>query len=168
MTFPIRNKHDETVHSDEGLYYVLAGNGAFQVQNTPSYRAVTRADTLPGLVPEEEGLWLRCPPVPATLLAPVLAFFRDVYREHGGEAVVILFHQPETGAYQIGVPPQKIPGYRAWDGSWRSYLQLHYGTVERPDGYVRFGTIHSHAYADAYCSDTDCRDESQQDGLHAV
>ena len=40
--------------------------------------------------------------------------------------------------------------------------------MERPAGYLRFGTVHSHAHLPAGASATDCDDERHEDGLHLV
>lgn len=169
VSFPVILKTSHEARAESALYYLVAANGVFQVKETASYRAVTRAEPpLPGLLPERERLVLRCPPVPAPLLEEVLAFFRAVHERHDGEAIVLLFHRPETGEYRVGVPEQRIPQVRDWQGRWRSLAALDYGDVERPEGFLRFGTIHSHASLGAYASSTDCEDERFQDGLHAV
>jgi hypothetical protein len=69
----------------------------------------------------------------------------------------------------VDVPPQRIPGYRDFRGNLRAYLRLDYGTVPRPEGFVPFGTVHSHAEFSAYSSGVDCDDERLRgDGLHVV
>jgi hypothetical protein len=167
--FPILLKTDRDVGSKDSMYYIVASTGVYLVVDTEMYRAVTRCEgEIAGLLPERETLRLKFPPVPATILGPVLGFFRQVYEEHGGEGVVVLFYRPDTRTFRVGVPRQTIPGYRRWDGAWRAYLRLHYEHVERPPGYLRFGTIHSHAETSAYASHEDCEDEQGQDGLHVV
>ena len=169
MIFPILLKTDADVRSDESVHYVVASNGVFHVADTETHRAVTRTEgPIPGLVPERESLRLRFPPVPATVLRPVLGFFRQVYEDHRGEGIVILFYRPDDLSYRVGVPQQTILGYQRWDGEWRAYLGLRYGSAPRPRGYLRFGTVHSHAETSAGASHTDCADERLQDGLHVV
>ena len=168
MTFPILLKRDEGVASDESLYYLVAANGLFQVRRTETYVAVTEAQgDVPGLLPEYARLRLDVPRLPVDLLRPVLAFFRAVYEEHGGEAIVILFYSPQAREFRVVAPDQRIPGYER-GGRWHSVLQLDYGDAERPDGYLRFGSIHSHADTAAYASAADCADERHMDGLHVV
>jgi hypothetical protein len=169
MKVPILLKTDAGVDSDETLHYVVASNGIFQVRRTETYHAVTRVERpVPGLLIEQERLRLLCPRVPAALLEGVLAFFRTVYEEHRAEAVVILFYRPESRAYRVVVPDQTIPGYWRSDGRWQSFLRLSYREVRRPSGYLRFGTIHSHADLAAFASLTDQEDERFGDGLHIV
>ena len=169
MMFPVLLKTAPEVGSKESLYYLVASNGVFRVVDTDIYRAVTKVDgEIPGLLSEAESLSLRFPPVPSTVLGPILAFLRGVFEEHGGEGIVFLFYRPDTRTFRVGVPGQTIPGYRRWDGSWRAYLGLQYGHVQHPPGYLRLGTIHSHASGDARASHIDCEDERFQDGMHLV
>lgn len=169
MNFPVLLKTDPDVRSDEAIYYLVAANGLFQVRRTESYEAVTRVTgTVPGLCEQEEYVELDIPLLPRALVRRVLAFFRAVYERYSGEAIVILFYQPETCTYRVVAPPQQIPGYWTWDRRWRAYLKLSYREVERPAGYLRFGTIHSHAEFAACASDTDWADERFGDGLHIV
>jgi hypothetical protein len=151
------------------IYYEVAANGVFQIRDAGTYRAVTRAQAdVPGLLAEEERLELRFPRLPAALLEESLAFFREVYRRYGGESIVILFYRPDTQEFMVDAPPQTIPGYRDWRGQWRASLRLDYDEAPRPPGFLRFGTIHSHADMAAYSSFIDCRDEQYHDGLHVV
>ncbi len=169
MNFPVLLKTGPEIRSDESIYYLVAANGVFQVRTTSCYRAVTRAEgAIPGLCPQAEYALLDLPALPRSLIREVLAFFYAVYSRHGGEAIVILFYRPEARSFRALAPPQNIPGYRGWDGRWRAQLQLSYGQLERPAGYLRFGTIHSHAHLPACASDTDCDDERHEDGLHLV
>lgn len=169
MNFPILLKTGPEVRSDDSIYYLVAANGVFQVRTTSCYRAVTRADgPIPGLCPQEEYALLDTPALPRSVIRKVLSFFHAVYRRYGGEAIVILFYRADTRCFRVLAPPQELPGYRGWDGRWRAALHLRYGRVERPTGYLRFGTIHSHAHLPARASDTDCADEQHEDGLHLV
>ena len=169
MKFPIVLKTAERYVEPGNLYYLVAADGVFQVRNTPTHRSVTRAvRDIPGLLPESSRVELHFPALPASLLDDVIAFFNEVYWRHGGEAIVILFFDPKTQEYRAGVPPQKISGYHDFRGRWVSDYHLDYEMAERPEGFMRFGTIHSHASLAAYASHIDCEDEKFEDGLHAV
>ena len=169
LNFPVLLKTGDQEEPAAAIHYVAASNGLFHVSKTPFYRAVTRTPgPVPGLLPEEESLRLDCPPLPAALIEEVLAFFADVHRVHDGEAIVILFYDHSSGRYRVGVPPQTVSGYYRSDGRWRAYYQLKYGSVARPEGFLRVGTIHSHADLPAYSSAVDCDDERFEDGLHIV
>jgi hypothetical protein len=169
VKFPIVLKTSADASSDAEIYYVVASNGLFQVRKTECYEAVTRVTgTVPGLCPQEEYVEIDFPKLPRALVRKVLTFFRAVYERYGGEAIVILFYQPQTRTFRAVAPAQQIPGYWTWDGRWRAVLRLSYREPERPAGYLRFGTIHSHAEFPAYSSPTDCADEHYGDGLHLV
>jgi len=151
------------------IHYVVAATGVFQVRDLPTHRSVTRVtNAIPGLPDEEERIELRVPRLPQTLLEDTLAFFDEVYRRYGGEAIVLLFYQPQTREFQLGVPPQRISSYVDYYGRRWSGTHLDYESVSLPEGHVRFGTIHSHASLPAYASHTDCKDEQYEDGLHVV
>lgn len=168
MSFPIVVKTTPECEPPGRLYYEVASNGVFQVKETDIYRSVTRVEQIPGLCPQVERLEVRFSRLPASILEEVQAFFCDVYDRYRGEAIVVLFYEPETEEFRVVVPLQTIPGYRDWSGQWRSYLHLDYESVDRPEGFLRFGTIHSHAELAAYASATDCHDERFEDGLHVV
>ncbi len=169
MNFPVLIKTAACVEPATGTYYAVAENGVFQVRDTTIYRAVTRAEgPIPGLLPEREQLRLKCPRLPRRQVEDVLAFFAEVYRRYAGEAVVILFYRVATRDFHVAVPPQVLLGRRRHDGRWRADHAVQYGSVVRPEGFVRFGTIHSHADLPAYASGIDCDDEQYEDGLHVV
>jgi hypothetical protein len=169
MRFPIVLKTPDAAEPEATIYYEVASNGIFQIRDFRTYRAVTRvARAVPGLLPQEEGLELHFPRLPSALLEEVLGFFGTVYHRYRAEAVVIVFYHPDQKSFCVRVPPQTIPLYRDYRGQWRAYLELKYRSVPRPKGFLRLGTIHSHAQMPAYSSFTDCDDERFEDGLHVV
>jgi hypothetical protein len=169
VTIPVLLKTRARLETTAPVYYEIAENGVFAVHDTPLYRVVTRAEgPIPGLLPESEQLRLRVPPLPRALTEEVLAFFDAVYRRHGGEAVVILFYAMATSTFQAVAPPQTLPGRWRQDGTWVADHAVRYAEVTRPEGCVRFGTIHSHCDLPAYASVDDCHDERYGDGLHLV
>jgi proteasome lid subunit RPN8/RPN11 len=169
VRFPIVLKTRARYRAPARLFYEVAANGIFQVRDTGIFRSVTQAEVeVPGLLASQEEVVLRFPRLPAWLLEDVLAFFREAYRQHGGEAIVILFYRPEDREFRAEAPSQSIPGYRDGAGVFRAHHQLRYGQVERPEGFVRMGSIHSHAQSPAYASAVDCADEQGEDGLHVV
>ncbi len=166
--FPMVFKDAEASPCGAPLYYEIAANGVFQIRETPLYRAVTRADALPGLLPQHEHVRLRFPRLRRGAVQDVLAFFAEVYRRYGGEAMVVLFCRGDGRELRIDVPQQTLPARRYRDGRWRADHAVVYGHVPRPQGFVRLGTIHSHAGLPAYSSGVDCADERFEDGLHVV
>jgi len=169
VKFPIVLKTGATAPAPGQLYYEVAENGVFQVRDTPLYRAVTRVDgPIPGLLPGAEELRIKFPRLPRAVTGDVLAFFDEVYRFWEGEAVVTLFYRADRREYRVVAPPQSIPGRWRHDGRWRADYTVRYESTPRPEGFVRFGTIHSHADLAAYSSGLDCDDERYEDGLHIV
>ena len=169
MRFPIVLKTLERFRAPAKLYYEVAANGVFQVRDAPTHRAVTRVEhDVPGLLPEFESIELRVPMLPRDLLENVLAFFYEVNERWAGEAIVVLFFDVARQEFQVGVPSQTIGAYRDAYGHVWTDNHLEYGSVDRPEGCVRFGTIHSHGNLAAYASHTDCQDERWEDGVHAV
>ena len=175
LRFPVVMKtHDGSSPEEQQarksrIHYLVASNGVFQVRELPTHRAVTRVSSvIPGLPEESEQLELRVPRLPRTLVEDTLAFFDEVYQRYGGEAIVILFYDPSTREFQLGVPPQRISYYIDYHGRHRADGHLDYESVALPQGHVRFGTIHSHGRMLAYASHTDCQDEQYEDGLHIV
>jgi hypothetical protein len=167
--FPIVLKTKVAAEPPGQLYYEVAENGVFQVRDTPLYRAVTRVyGPIPGLLPGAEELYIKFPRLPRAVTGEVLAFFDQVYRRWEGEAIVILFYRADRREYRVIAPRQTIPGRRRYDGRWRADYAVRYDIAPRPEGFVRFGTIHSHADLPAYSSGLDCEDERYEDGLHIV
>ncbi len=168
MMFPVVLKTPAHVEPPATIYFLVAANGVFQVTQTPAYRAVTRVvEPIPGLAAEDEHLGLRIPPLPRAQVEEVVAFFAEAYARYLAEAVVLIFYRAETRAFRLVPPPQVLTG-RTRHGRFEADLAVTYGTVPCPDGFVRFGTIHSHAELAAYASHTDCADERYGDGLHVV
>jgi hypothetical protein len=159
----------EHYRAPAGLYYEVAGNGVFQVREGDGYRSVIRVfGGVPGLLPARECVELRCPRLPARQLAPVLAFFREVHERWGGEAIVMLFYDGRSGAFRIEAPPQTVWLRRSENEDLRAVYRLDYRTAERPPGFVRFGSIHSHSALPAVASSIDHEEERFEEGLHAI
>lgn len=169
MRFPIVFKTETAPEPPGQIYYEVAENGLFQVRETSLYRAVTRTQgPIPGLLPGREELVIRFPRLPRPAVEDVLAFFYEIYRLFWGEAVVIIFYCPERRQYRLVAPPQTVPGRWRHDGRWQADLSVRYDNVPRPHGFLRFGTMHSHADLPAFSSGLDCDDERYEDGLHVV
>jgi hypothetical protein len=169
MRLPVVLRSRERYRAPGRLFYEVAANGIFQVRETPGYRAVTRVfGGVPGLLPARECVELRCPRLPARQLAPVLAFFREVHERCGGEAIVLLFYDGASGEFRVGVPPQTVWLRRAANGDLRAAYRLDYRAAERPPGFVRFGSIHSHAALPAVASELDHDEERFEEGLHVI
>lgn len=164
--FPIYLKGKEFQEPEDPIYYLIAGNGIFLVKRMGLYSAATKVDGIaPVLSPHSEQLALRIPKIPRLLVRAILGFFRAAFRWHGGEAIVFLYYSEKKASFCVRVPPQRV--HRRVYGH-RTYTDGHvdYDTCPRPDGFVKLGTLHSHADMLAFHSHTDHCDERYEDGLH--
>ncbi len=163
---PVYLKTPDGLAPDEGLYYIVAGNGVFCVRRTPLFTAATRAEEVGGLEPHRERVTLHFPKIPRSIVETIIGFFTHVYRRWHGEAIAFLFYSPEQRAFRVDVPRQTLPRYRS-GGRWRTEGRLEYGVLPRPDGFLKLGDVHSHGESPAFFSGTDDRDD-EEDGLRVV
>jgi hypothetical protein len=155
--FPVYLKDNGFQEPPDTIYYLVTRDGLFQVKRNPLFHARTRVRGLSWLMPEREGARLQVPPIPAGILGAIVAFFREVYRLHRAEAIVLLYYNQQDGRYEVKIPKQQVAG-----GHCR------YEIGPTPPGWLRVGTIHSHASADAFHSELDDEDERHDDGLHVT
>ena len=155
--FPIYLKEDGFEEPDDPIYYLVTRDGLFQVKRNLLFHARTKVRGLTWLMSEQEAAWLKLPPVPAAILAEIVDFFREVFRAHRAEAVALLYFNQAEKRYETKIPKQQVAG-----GHCR------YEIGPTPTGWVRVGTIHSHAAADAFHSELDYEDERHDDGLHVT
>lgn len=140
------------------LCYLLGRNGLFKQVGNDFYHARVKVDGAGGLAEIEESASLHVPKLPLKLLRQAEAFFAAVFQRYKSEAVVLLLVDPKAQAWRIEVPPQVTKGLR---------VRYDMATLPAPpEGYERFGTIHSHANIKAFHSGTDDTDEVGFDGLH--
>jgi len=168
MKLPLSIRYPGSEPLDSPLHYVVAGNGLFQVRRGTGYRAVLRVASIPGLESEQERLEFDFPRLPSALVEQVLGFFREVWRLHRSEAIALLFYDGAS-QFRAVVPRQRCWGWENSGGLQRAFHGVHYEIPPRPEGYVRFGSVHSHGDLPAYASEVDEDDERLQgDGLHVV
>jgi hypothetical protein len=96
----------------------------------------------------------------------VLAFFRWTHEEHNSESQVRFFVNALTREWRAWAFPQK-----ARTGSTSEELDTSEAKIQRaqfPDteGWLYWGTAHHHMSMSAFQSNTDERNEQNQDGLH--
>lgn len=145
--------------SPENLSYVVAKNGAFVIKETNMFRACARIEEIPERVfPEQKShCTIKFPKLPYSIIGQSLAFFRQVFKDHAGEAMLLLTYDQEKGWGLLPPTTQDVTG----------------GTVSYeiegiPDAPVA-GTIHSHCNMDAFFSGTDDQDDlGGSEGVHIV
>jgi hypothetical protein len=156
--FPVYVKGADGELPDDSLYYWVAGNGIFLVKNHRLFASKTRVAEIPFLPLEAPSFEFKGPRISCTVLAQVLALFKEVWHRYRAESVVILTFDMAMESYEIEVPHQTVGGIHC----------VYRETPEALSERVRVGTIHSHGHEDAFYSERDDADESFQDGLHLV
>ena len=155
--FPVYLKEAGLQAPGDPIYYLVARDGLFQVKETAAFRSVVRVEGLRWLEGQAEEVVWKLPPVPGALLARAIGLFREVFRRHESEALVLLRYDPGAARYTLAVPEQYVAG---------GHLVYEIGPT--PPGLLRVGTIHSHGGAEAFHSELDDWDERHDDGLHVT
>lgn len=108
------------------LYYILASDGFYLVRKNKMYETCVKVNhDVPGYEKQEEYCRTNLPILPNKLMDRVMSFFRTVYDDLNGEAIVELFLNEDTGEW-LAIPPyQGVP-------------EPTYSTAYR-GGYVQYG-----------------------------
>ncbi len=166
MPFFFKNK--DFKEPDLPFYYLISADGLFLVKNFPLYRASIKIDKgLPWLEANTEQLSLKFPKIPRRLIEKVVGFFYVIFRLYGSEAIVFLYYHAKEKSYKLSVPQQEVELHEYQGYQWNNY-HLNYSPAPTPPGYIRLGTIHSHASMPAYYSWTDEKDSQFDDSLNIV
>lgn len=148
---------------------ILARNGLFILRrlhlgNRPFIEVVKKLGPgyeAEGMVDCQESLALHAPKIGRTQLQEVESFFRKVYRDFHGEAVVFLyFSLANGGKWKFAAVPQEV-----------SEAGLKWKTPgPPPSGWYLAGSFHSHPGFGASHSPTDDGDEVRDnwDGIHVT
>ncbi len=155
--FPVYLKEAAFEPPGDPIHYLVTADGLFQVKENPVFRSCVRVRGIRGLQGQKDEVQWKLPPFPGALLQQAVGLFREVYRRHKSEAIVLLLYDPATREYELSVPEQYVAGGH-----------LTYVPGPTPPGKVRVGTIHSHAEAEAFHSPVDDGDEEHDDGLHVT
>jgi hypothetical protein len=147
---------------------VLAANGLFLLRRLrlgelPFIQAVQKVGPgydAPGMLPFiAQELALAVPKIGRQQFLQVEAFFRKVYTQFHGEAIVFLYFTPSNGGkWQFTAIEQKVN-------------QAHLDWVSpgpAPRGWYLAGSFHSHHTMSAFHSGTDDNDELGWDGVHVT
>jgi hypothetical protein len=99
------------------------------------------------------------PRITRQALMEVESFFRAVYAQFQGEAIVFLYFSPvDGGKWRFTAIPQKVsPTHLDWETPGAA-----------PNGWYLAGSIHSHNVMSAFHSGTDNADELGWDGIHVT
>ena len=170
MPIPVYLKtSDDMPRPGDAEFYLVAQNGTFLCRNHTFFQSDVPAKRQPrGLAEHESSCLVRFPPVPATVLEYIVAFFGRAFERHQSEAVVLLYWDLQRKRYRIVVPKQTATVWESSSGI-RSPMDVAYEVpLGLPRHYLLVGDIHSHGDMEAYASWTDKLDEVYRDGVHAV
>lgn len=148
-------KDENFVEPRIGLYYLLAQDGLYQVKENACFKSSVKVDGLSDLQGHQETVELLLAPIPFKQIEEGIFFFREVLRQHGSEAVLLIYYSPEKRCYQMVAPIQYV-----------SETDCDYELAASPSGHQLVGTIHSHPKGHAFHSSVDDTDEIDMDGLH--
>lgn len=148
------NNNSEELPSDD-ILYIVAKEGIFLKKKLGIMESVAPVKNISTLESISSYAKMHINKIPSTSFAKVVDFFRKVYKEYSGEAIVLLFYNENTGKYRIIPPHQKVSG-----------ASLEYNRGVSIEGWTMIGTIHSHGSMSAFHSGTDHDDEQTFDGLH--
>ncbi|MFW9871824.1 MAG: Mov34/MPN/PAD-1 family protein [Candidatus Thorarchaeota archaeon] len=140
---------------EDDIYYIVAKEGIFLRKKLGVMDSIAPVKNISTLQSVATSARMHISKIPAPSFAKVVDFFKKVYEEHRGEAVVLLFYNQETHKHRIVPPYQKVTS-----------TSIEYNRGMTIEGWTMIGTIHSHAAMSAFHSGTDQGDEESMDGLH--
>lgn len=153
--FPIHINDGTTPIPDEPIVYIVAKEGIFLKKNMGIMDSIAPVTNISILESIQAAARMNIKKIPGGSFARVIAFFREVYKEYYGEAIVLLFYDEVKRIYKIIPPHQKVTA-----------AACDYDKGITIEGMQMIGTIHSHASMSAFHSGTDDADEEHFDGLH--
>ena len=153
--FPIVVNDGKQKLPDDDICYIVAKEGVFLKKKIGVMESVAPVKNISILNSVASMARMHINPIPAQTGAKILEFFKEVYSEYRGEAIVLLFYNETTGKYRVVPPHQKVTA---------SACDYNRGITVK--GFTMIGTIHSHANFSAFHSGTDDDDEKTFDGLH--
>lgn len=140
---------------DDDIYYIVSKEGIFLKKKMGVMESIAPVKNISILKSVNTMARMYINPIPAQTGAKILEFFKAVYQQFHGEAIVLLFYNEETGKYRVVPPHQKVTA-----------AACDYNRGVTIEGHTMIGTIHSHANFSAFHSGTDDSDEKTFDGLH--
>lgn len=135
----------------------------FEVRKSLIYRSVTVVPEKDlKLVDSEATAYFTLPKIPWNMVCEIDWFFREVYKRHQAESIVLLTYDEEVGGqdgWGFVVPTQENTSH---DCNYKpeSIAGLY------PETASIVGSWHSHPMMTAYASGTDHKDQASFDGLH--
>jgi hypothetical protein len=140
----------------------------FRVTKTIIGRSIIKASSPELDIPLDikQSAWFTLPKIPWTMLKKMDSFFRQAYKLHGTESVLVLTYDPnyknsENPSDGWGcIAPKQTNTAASCDYEFDSVMQV------KPEHVFIVGSAHSHPNMSAYFSGTDHQDQADWDGLH--
>ena len=153
--FPIHINDGQNELPTDDIFYVVAKEGIYIRKKLGIMDSLVPVKKISTLQDIQTTARMNVKKIPGGQFAKVIAFFKEVYKEHRAEAIVLLFYNEETKVYKIVPPVQKV-----------NAASIEYDRGLTLDGWTMAGSIHSHAAMSAFHSGVDHDDETSFDGLH--
>ena len=148
------NDGTEEMPTDD-IFYIVSKEGIFLKKTMGIMDSIAPVKNISILESVSTMARMNIPKLPAVSVAKVIEFFKAVYKEHYGEAIVLLFYNEATKKFKFVPPHQKVTA-----------ASLDYNRGITIEGWTMIGDIHSHAGMSAFHSGVDDGDEKTFDGLH--
>lgn len=151
------------IPKDDSVCYIIAKDGVYLRKNLGMISSTTKVDGLSFLQGKKiiETAELNIKKIPSVLTAQMMAFFKDVCKEHhGSEAIILFYYNQETGEYKFHAPPQIVSGGSC---DFKRDISM------TKNGFNLVGDAHTHGNGSAFHSGIDDADEKTGvDGLHVT
>ena len=153
--FQIMVNDGQTPFPEDDIYYIICKEGVYLKKRLGVMESIAPVKNISILKSIQAMAKMHIRKIPATKAQQVINFFKEVYKEYYGEAIVLLFYNQKTKQHKIICPKQEVSGGGA-----------DYNKAIVVEGWDMIGTIHSHASMSAFHSGIDDKDEESFDGLH--
>ena len=140
---------------DDDILYIVSKEGVYLKKKLGIMESITPVKNISVLQSVDMMATMHIKPIPGTLFAQVMDFFKKVYDEYYAEAIVLLFYNEARRTYKAIPPAQQVSG-----------AAVDYNRAVTLEGHIMVGDIHSHANMSAFHSGIDDDDEKSFDGLH--
>jgi hypothetical protein len=140
---------------DDDILYIVGKDGVYLRKRLGLMESTTKVSGISHLAEVPRTAKMNLPMIPADKFATTVKFFKEVYKLYRSESMVLIQYDPETKLFILVPPSQEV-----------SSASIEYDRNLNIEGYLKVGTIHSHADFSAFHSGVDVADEKHFDGLH--
>lgn len=160
--YPVHIYHEGMELPEEGIYFLVAGNGIWLHKDMPTFRGFVPVDNISVLqdLNAKDFIVCKLPKIPTRCVWRIKEFFRQVVDKHRAEACTVLYFNENNNDWRVHIPIQQV------SHGGVQYRRVGITHLEGMEDYTPVGTIHSHCDFGAFHSGTDHSDEESFDGLH--